>query len=266
MGLSRHQPDHEQTRISFTGRLWAFASLVAGIPALAALALFEESGGDPKPPEPTPPTPPQPPSGSGDQPFRTFADQAEFDKHALGIKKAAERDAHKAIADQLGCTIDEAKQFLADRANAEAAKLTEVEKREQAAAKREQDAATREAEANRRARLADVSLALTTTGVRADRVTYATNAVMADLAEDADAEAIGAQVEKVKEAIPEFFGQAPANTPPAPNLGGAPRNNGSNGGRPTGIEAGRERAKALRGTKPSADADPFAGLGRVVGA
>lgn len=266
MGNSSRMADHEHKTTIF-GRLWTWASLLGGIPVLAALALVEDSG-DPKPPEPSggPPAPPKP---SGDQPFRTFADQKEFDSHAAGIKREAERNAAKALAEQLGMTVEEAKKVLTERQEAEQAKLTEVERREKAAADKEAAAAQREAEANRKARLADVSLALTTTGVRPDRVTYATNAVMADLPEDADPEAITATVAKVKEAIPEFFGEAPQGTqkPPAPHLGGPPRNNGSNGGQLTGIEAGRERSRQQAKTRPqpAEGVDPFAGLGRLVG-
>jgi hypothetical protein len=271
VGISRHQPDHEHKTTIF-GRAMGWLSLLGGIPVLAALALAEGEGGsgDPEGGGSKPPGD----GGSGgsgtpSQPFRTFADQKEFDSHANGIKKAAQREAEKAIADQLGCTIDEAKQFLADRKAAEEAALTELQKREQAATKREQDAAAREATAAARERKAAMTLALTASDppVIASRIQYALNLAMADLPEDADDEVIAATVVRVREAIPEFFGAAPANgtgKPPAPHLGGPPRNNGAS--QPTGIEAGRERARQLAKARPQpAEGDPFAGLGRAIG-
>ncbi len=225
----------------------------------------EQGTGDAPPPNPPPPAPP-----ADEKVTRT---KAEDDAHAKGIRVEAERNAkkaaEKAIADSLGVSIEDAKKIIADqKAAAEEAK-TETQKAVDAAKAREDAATARETAAAAKERQTDAKAALLAAGIklpekaedRAKKLSRATSLLLAEAGDDADEAAISAAAETLKAEMPELFG-APAGGIGAPSgdPSGGPKPGGA--GQKTGIEAGRERARAANGTadKPN----PLDGL-RVVG-
>lgn len=191
--------------------------------------------------------------------------QAQIDAQAAGIRKEAERtakkQAEKALADSLGVSVDEAKQIIADQKAAKEAAQSESEKAVNAAKTREEAATARERAAIARERAAEVKLALMDAGINPTRLARATTLLVTDVAEDADAEAIKAAAEALKSEMPELFAAVPGGAPSG-DPSGPPKPGGK--AQPTGIEAGRERARAEHEASVAKYRSPFEGM-QVIG-
>lgn len=169
-------------------------------------------------------------------PAKTFT-QAELEAAAARALSDGQRQGKaeqaNAIKDALGCTLDEAKALLQKAKDAETEKLSDAEKREQAAIAREQAADAREKLAQARERAALIRAELVTAGAggseqdaakRAEIIADA--AKLVDVPDDADEAAIREAVGKVKTRHAAMFGTTtglpnnpPGGGPPAPASG-----------------------------------------------
>lgn len=177
----------------------------------------------PPPPPPAPPTPaPAPPTSV------TFdeAQQKRVNEIMAAEKEQGRRSAEASIAEQLGCTIEEAKTILEAHRAADEATKTEAEKLRDQAAKDQEKAKADTALAQRMARDAALTVLLSANGVtvelddkgemtgRAARIVK-----LLDVPNDANAEVMKAAIEKLKTDEPALFA---AQAPPAPGPGGIP--------------------------------------------
>lgn len=226
------------------------------------------AGGEPPVTPPVPPATGTPPAGPpASEP--TFT-QADLDKHAGRRAAEAKRAAESAIAEQLGCTVDEAKAIIAAKQQADEAAKTDVQKAQDAQAAAEARATELEAQTVAQAFEGRVKDQLVLAGVIAefdldkddDRKAAGKRIEMArrllDLPIEATDEEIAAKVAEVRTDVPGLFGAAPA-----PAAGGVPPRipSGTTPGKPpaggqaavTGLDAGRARAQAAKQSTPPAD-------------
>jgi hypothetical protein len=241
--------------------LWIDGSIT---PVVAGGSTGQGEGGDPPEPKGDPD-----PKGEPDKQITTT--QASLDASAAAIRREAERrakkDAEKSLSDALGCSLDEAKQIIADRKAEKEASATEAEKREAAAKEREDKAAERERLAAEKGLRADAKAALAEAGVNPERLKRATAMLLGDLEADADEEAVTAAAAALKTEMPELFGTVKGgNGAPSGDPSGGPGASGKKS-EPIGIEAGRaaaqaKKAAAAKNTNP--DADPL-GFARKIG-
>lgn len=217
----------------------------------------------------TAPTTEAPPTPDAPKPeeVKVTLTQAQLDAQSAGIRKEAERtakkQAEKALADSLGVSVDEAKQIIADQKAAQEAAKGESQKAIDAAKAREEAATARERAAIARERSAEVKLALMDAGINPTRLARATTLLVTDVAEDADADAIKAAAEALKSEMPELFGAGSPGGAPSGDPSGPPKPGGKS--QPTGIEAGRERARAELAKKAEQYRSPFEGYTLIGG-
>lgn len=170
-------------------------------------------------------------SGAGDQ--GKLLTQADVDRLVKREKASTERKARQALADELGISIDEAKQLIEQNRAATEAQKTEAQRATDAAnaAKAQAEAATKAA------RMTRVGYELRTAlldgtdeepGIRRDRMDLALEMVLPTLADVDDAgldDAVREAVTAFRGKVPEFFGPAGSNgsgngngqgTPPGP--------------------------------------------------
>jgi hypothetical protein len=197
-----------------------------------------------------PPPPASSPAGGGSAPTLT---QADVDRAA----KQAVKDAEKAMGEKYGMTPEQAKKLADERKAAEDAAKDDVTKAQEAAKAREDAADARERAADVRERAASVRAALLAANVRPDRLTMAERVVAVPA--DADDDGIAAAVETFKTSTPEWF-PAPGQPNAPGGLPGSGRHPAANQN-PTGIQAGRDRAKRER---ESASNRPAFGAGLTV--
>src|SRR5438552_3178261 len=192
---------------------------------------------DPAPtPDPTPAAAQAPPLPlEPAAPPSTGLSKADLDKFVAAETSKAKREALKALSDDLGMSIDDVKALVTDSNAAREAQLSEVEKREKAAAKREEAATVRLAEADAQARALMVKEALIDASVKSERRDHA--AALIHLEADAGPEEITAAITALAAEVPEFFGSGetasprlPASVPtggrPGPATSGDPYANG----------------------------------------
>jgi hypothetical protein len=200
------------------------------------------AGGDgPNDPPATPPpaAPPAPPAAA--------PDLAGLQKVIDDAKANGQTEATATVLQALGFEkLEDAQAFVTAKREADNAQLTEVERREQAAAAREAAAAQREQAAAEKARRADIRAALLTAGAPADNVADLVDLVK--VPDEADDAAITAAVETVKTKFGALFAASttpPPATPPGPSSlpGGTPPP-----GTPPAdpLEAGKRRAAAIK--------------------
>ncbi|MFE5969621.1 hypothetical protein [Streptomyces sp. NPDC056463] len=133
------------------------------------------------------------------------------------------RAAVKKLLDGLGFNdADSLTEFITSKRDAEQAALSEVERREQAAAEKLREAEAREAQAITRERAAVRRAALAGLGAVGDDLDDAVLLIdrALDGQDDADEETVASAAEQLKERRPELFGAARETAPPAP--GGSP--------------------------------------------
>ncbi|MFI9391915.1 hypothetical protein ACIG53_13640 [Streptomyces bauhiniae] len=138
-------------------------------------------------------------------------------------KAQGERGAVRRLLSQLGFDNPKAlTEFVTAQREAEQAALSEVERREQAAAERELQAARREEQAAERERAALRRAALVALGAEGDDLTDAERLLAVD--DDADEAQIQAAAEQLRTRRPELFGDVRTPVPAAP--AGAPAGRG----------------------------------------
>nr|BEK65746.1 hypothetical protein KPHV_29730 [Kitasatospora purpeofusca] len=166
----------------------------------------------------------QPPAAT--DPGSSLITQDTLSRLLAREKSQGERAAVKKLVGDLGF-VDAAAlaAWVETQRTAEQATLTEVERREKAAAQREQAAAQREQAAIERLHAAVRHAALTRLGAADDNLRDADR--LLDLPADADDQAVADAAAALKDRRPELFGgaAAPAAAPPAPSgspAGGPP--------------------------------------------
>ncbi|MCX4858364.1 hypothetical protein [Streptomyces canus] len=188
------------------------------------------------PPSPStdPSNQPLPPSPNTDPavPPAQVPDQETLTRLLAREKQQGERAAIRKLVEQLGfAKTDDLTTFVQQQRDAQAAQLSEIERREQAAEEKLRSAETREAQALAREHVAIRRAALGGLGAAGDDLEDAVLLIDRALQDqpDADEAAVAAAAEQLKERRPELFGQARATVPPAPGgspAGGPPKRGG----------------------------------------
>jgi hypothetical protein len=158
--------------------------------------------------------------------------QSQVNEIVAREKAAAERAALAKVAEQLGCSVDEAKTRLADAQKAAADRMSEVERREEAAKTAEAAAVAAKAAAELLARDTRIERHLIRSGFTlpadpgagAEAIRYGVR-LLGGLPADADDTAIAAEITSLQSRLPGLFsGDSGAagggSTPPAPSAGG----------------------------------------------
>ncbi|MFB7323414.1 hypothetical protein [Streptomyces sp. NPDC056190] len=186
------------------------------------------------PPAPNPAAPPAP-----------TLDQDALNRLLAREKQQGGRAAVRELVEQLGFTkADDLTAFVQTQRDAQTAALSELERREQAAAEKETAAAQREAQAVARERAAARRAVLVGLGATGDDLKDAELLLVVDA--DADEQALTEAAEALKTRRPELFGGSTTTVPPAAPGGspaGGPPPRGSNMPKPGqhGAEIARQR-------------------------
>jgi hypothetical protein len=160
----------------------------------------------------------------GGQEQQVTVTQDRLGKMLTREKAQGERAAIKRLLSTLGFDTPKAlTEFVNVQREAEQAALSEVERREQAAAERELQAARREELAAERERAALRRAALVSLGAEGDDLVDAERLLAVD-DEDADEAQISAAAEALRTRRPELFGEGRMQVPAAPD--GAPAGRG----------------------------------------
>jgi hypothetical protein len=171
--------------------------------------------------DPTDPSNQQLPPAPGTDP----AGQQGLDQDALNRllaceKQQGERSAVRRLVEQLGFTkTEDLTSFVQQQRDAQAAQLSEIERREQAAADATAAATAREAQAVARERAAVRRAALVALGATGEDLKDAERLLAVE--DDADEDAITEAATALKARRPELFGATTAAVPPAAP-GGSP--------------------------------------------
>jgi hypothetical protein len=187
--------------------------------------IFPILGADPTDPSNDPSGDPvQPPTSTG----QTVVDQETLSRLLAREKEQGGRAAVRRLIEQLGFEkADDLAAFVKAQKDAQAAQLSEVERREKAAEEAAAAAAAREAAAVARERAAVRRAALVALGATGTDLTDAERLLTVE--DDADEQAIADAATALKTRRPELFGSAPT-PPPAPGgspAGGPPARTGS---------------------------------------
>jgi len=174
-------------------------------------------GADPTDPsnQQLPPAPNTDPAG----PPAQVPDQEALNRLLAREKQQGERAAIRKLVEQLGFTkTDDLTTFVQQQRDAQAAQLSEVERREQAAAEASAQAAAREAQAVARERAAVRRAALVALGATGDDLKDAERLLAVE--DDADEDTITEAATALKARRPELFATTVPVPPAAP--GGSP--------------------------------------------
>ncbi|WP_405803370.1 hypothetical protein [Streptomyces sp. NBC_01187] len=181
----------------------------------------------------------------GGQEQQVTVTQDRLGKMLTREKAQGERAAIKRLLSTLGFDTPKGlTEFVTAQREAEQAALSEVERREQAAAERELQAARREELASEREQAAIRRAALVALGAEGDDLTDAEQ-LLAVHEEDADEAQIQAAAEALRSRRPELFGEVRSPVPAAP--AGAPAGRGPSRSVPAqkpgsaGLEMARRR-------------------------
>ncbi|MEU5100234.1 hypothetical protein [Streptomyces sp. NPDC020996] len=190
----------------------------------------------PAPPAADPAAPPVPGQG---------LDQEALNRLLAREKQQGERAAVRRLVEQLGFSkADDLTAFVEQQREVQQASLSELERREQAAAEREANVVQREAQAVARERAAARRAVLV--GLGATGADLADAELLLTVEDDADETAITEAAEALKARRPELFGSSTAAVPPAAPGGspaGGPPPRGANMPKPGahGADMARQR-------------------------
>ncbi|MEU6318140.1 hypothetical protein [Streptomyces sp. NPDC047009] len=172
-------------------------------------------------------------------------DQEALNRLLAREKQQGERAAIRRLVEQLGFTkTDDLTSFVQQQRDAQAAQMSEVERREQAAADATAAAAAREAQALARERAAVRRAALVALGATGEDLKDAERLLAVD--DDADEDTVAEAAETLKARRPELFAVTAAAVPPAAPGGspaGGPPPRGANMPKPGqhGADMARQR-------------------------
>lgn len=196
-------------------------------------------GEDNPPPPAGAGTPPAPgaPGGAGGQGTQPAPDLNGLQRVIDDAKRTGTTEATASVLTALGFeSIEAAQSWVTAKRDEENAALSEVERRERAAAEREQQAQDRESAATERERTALIRAALVE--ANAPRDGAADLVALVHVEGDVTDESVAAAVEKVKAKFPQLF--ATSGTAPSTTSGAHPPAQQTT---TSGLEAGRERAR-----------------------
>lgn len=193
--------------------------------------------------------------GAGSSGGVTFTADQQAEVNRITGQRTAEatRAAIRQVAQDLGMTVDEAKQFIAEKKAADEAAKSEEQKRLDAIAAKERDAEAKDAAAAAKVRDADIRIALAEAGATGQELRDAAVLIGAGLAADADEAAITTAVDDLKKRRGELFkgpavpGSAGTNTDTGSGSGAGSGSGGGNGSEGKGgsdkLKAGEENAR-----------------------
>jgi hypothetical protein len=208
--------------------------------------IFPILGADPTNPsnqqlQPTPHTDPATPPAGG----QPGLDQDALNRLLAREKQQGERAAVRKLVEQLGFTkADDLTAFVQQQRDAQQAALSDLERRERAAADAETRAAQREAQAIARERAAARRAVLVGLGATGEDLADAERLLVVE--DDADETTIAEAAAALKTRRPELFGASAAVVPPAAPCGspaGGPPPRGANAPKPGahGADMARQR-------------------------
>jgi DNA-binding transcriptional MerR regulator len=160
-------------------------------------------------------------------------------------KRGAE-EARRKIAEELGISLDDAKELIKKSRDHEDAQKSEAQRDKEAAARERTEAATQKAEAARELHFAKVERRLIAAGTPADDDTIDAARRLLDVEVGADQASIDADIERVKKRFPLFFEASDKPGPIDSGIRGNPPRPKAGGGADA-FERGAARAKALQG-------------------
>lgn len=238
------------------GRRWVWSDgtsvpAVAGGNGEAPPAADPPAGDPPKSPagDPSPASDPAPAPGAA-------LTQADVDRAKRDAKKAT----YAEVAATLGCTVEEAKALVDAKKAADDQQKTEAQRAKEAADAEKATAAEERRTIAAERRALRTERALLAAKVNDGRLDKAAKLVLADLADDADDDAITAAVATFKTDTPEWFTTGPV-APGSDPQGRGP--GGGAGGQQTGMDAGRQRSIDRKASQPAANADPLGAFAKL---
>ncbi len=184
----------------------------------------------------------------GNEP-RTFT-QDEVDRMVGRARGEARRTAATDLAEELGCTVDEAKAKIAAAAKVEDDKKTDTDRALEAATTAQAEAERARAEATSDRLTAKLERQLTRAGV--DDKALARAVRLLDVDPDADDDAITTEIEALQADVPGLFTTGDDGPPPPPPGIQPPGRKASNGGGKTMAELGQEALRAAGIRTPAA--------------
>lgn len=190
-----------------------------------------------------------PPSGEGEGSGEGGSDegegadkvftQEELNRIAAREKAQGRAAAEKQLAEDLGVTIEEAKAIITAHREQEEANKTEHQKAMEDAAERQRKADEAAATAQQTTHEATVERLLVRAGANPDLLDRAARSMLLEVG--ADEATVNAEIDKLKNEVPSFFGGG-KQPPPSSTPGGSPPPGGQK--IKTALERGAERAKA----------------------
>jgi hypothetical protein len=159
----------------------------------------EGGGGDDDPPKEDPP--------KDDPPEYKYTDK-DLDKYKGTARKEGRQAAERELAEQLGVSIDEAKQIIKNHQAEQEKQKTDLDREKEARRKAEETATAKEKAANERIKKTELKLALRNADINPERLDMALRLADLDkltIADDGNVEGLDEVVSAVSEASPEWF-------------------------------------------------------------
>lgn len=178
-------------------------------------------------------------AGSGEDKVFT---QEELNRIAAREKAQGRAAAEKQLAEDLGVDIEEAKAIITAHREQEEAQKTEHQKAMDAAAEKQRKAEEAAANAAKVTHDATIERMLVRAGANPDLLDRAARSMALEVG--ADEATVNAEIDKLKDEVPSFFGGG-RTPPPSSTPGGSPPSGGQK--IKTAMERGAERAKARQG-------------------
>jgi hypothetical protein len=173
--------------------------------------------------------------------------KSDIDAAGTGARKKGEAAAKKAIAEQLGVSVEEAAKIIAANRKAEEDALSDAEKAKLEAETDRQEAAREKREARVERITTKIERALSKAGMDDDLIDDMAPVILSRVGDEAEADDISAEVTKLAKKSPALFGDDGTKTKDDPLSKG--RSSKTKGRQKktekssTGIDAGREAAR-----------------------
>lgn len=180
-------------------------------------------------------------AGSGEGTDKVFT-QEELNRIAAREKAQGRAAAEKQLAEDLGVDVEEAKAIITAHREREEANKTEHQKAMDDAAEKQRKADEAEATARQTTHEATVERMLVRAGANPDLLDRAARSLVLEVG--ADEATVNAEIDKLKDEVPSFFGGG-RTPPPSSTPGGKPPSGGQKV--KTAMDRGAERAKARQG-------------------
>ena len=180
-------------------------------------------------------------AADGEDSGKVFS-QEDLNRIAAREKAQGRAAAEKQLAEDLGVPLEEAKAIITAHREREDAQKTEHQKAMEDVVERQRKADEAAATASRTTHQATVERLLVRAGANPDLLDRAARSMVLEVG--ADEATVTAEIDKLKDEVPSFFGGG-RTPPPSSSPGGSPPPGGQKV--KTGLERGAERAKASQG-------------------